>query len=89
MKNQFKLPLIALAMSSSLAACHGNKSGGSADSLKADSTSVTKVDSTVKPDTSKKDSSKMAGGDTTKKIDTITKTTVKTTEEKKTSKKKE
>ena len=39
--------------------------------------------------TSKKDSSKMAGSDTTKKIDTVTKTTVKTTEEKKTSKKKE
>ena len=31
----------------------------------------------------------MAGSDTTKKIDTVTKTTVKTTEEKKTSKKKE
>ena len=89
MKNYFKLPIIAAAMSLSLAACHGNKSGGSADSLKADSTSVTKVDSTVKPDTSKKDSAKMMSGDTTKKIDTITKTTVKTTEEKKTSKKKE
>jgi hypothetical protein len=88
MKNQFKLPLIALAMSLSLAACKGNKSGGTADSLKADSSSVTKVDSTVKPDTSKKDSSKMAAGDTTKKIDTVKKTTVKTTEEKKTSTKK-
>ena len=88
MKNQFKLPLIALALSLSLAACKGNKSGGTADSLKADSTSVTKIDSTIEPDTSKKDSSKMISGDTTKKIDTISKTTVKTTEEKKKSVKK-
>jgi hypothetical protein len=88
MKNYFKLPLIALALSLSLAACKGNKSGGSADSLKADSSSVTKIDSVVKSDTSKKDSSKMISADTTKKIDTISKTAVKTTEEKKKSVKK-
>jgi hypothetical protein len=88
MKNYIKLLLVALALSLSLAACKGNKSGGSADSLKADSTSVTKIDSTIEPDTSKKDSSKMISGDTTKKIDTISKTTVKTTEEKKKSVKK-
>jgi predicted small lipoprotein YifL len=81
MKNYFRLPLVALALSLSLAACKGNKSGSSADSSKTDSTTTTKVDSTVKPDTAKKDTSKMMGADTSKK-DTVSKTTVKTTEKK-------
>jgi hypothetical protein len=86
MKNYFKLPLIAMAMSLSLAACKGNSSGSSADSSKVDSSSITKVDSTVKPDTTKKDSAAMASGDTTKK-DTIKKSSVKTTVKKSASKK--
>ncbi len=84
MKTYIRLPLIAIALSLSMAACKGNKSPGAADSTtKTDSSSKTVTDSTVKRDTSK------MGGDTSKKVDTIKKTTVKTTEVKKTSAKKE
>jgi hypothetical protein len=86
MKNYFRLPIIALAMSVSFAACKGNSSGSSADSSKVDSSSTTRVDSTVKPDTTKKDSAAMASGDTTKK-DTVNKTTVKKTVKKSSEKK--
>jgi hypothetical protein len=86
MKNYFRLSLVALALSLSLAACKGNKSGGSSDSSKTDSTTSTKTDSTVKLDTTKKDSSKMSG-DTTKK-DTVKKSVTKTTDVKKTEVKK-
>ena len=86
MKNYFKLPLIAAALSLSLAACKGNSSSSSADSTSVDSSSTTQVDSTVKPDTATKDSAAMAAGDTTKK-DTVNKTTVKTTVKKSASKK--
>jgi hypothetical protein len=86
MKTYIRLPLMAIALSLSIAACKGNKSANAADSTKLDSMSTTKVDSSVKRDTSKKDSLKT--GDTTKKVDTIKKTTVKTTEVKKTSAKK-
>lgn len=83
-----RIPILALALTFSLAACKGNKSGNSSDSTKVDSSSVTKVDSTVKPDTSKKDSAKM-GADTSRKVDTVTKSSVKTTEVKKSARKKE
>jgi hypothetical protein len=80
MKTYVKLPLIALTLSLSIAACKGNKSGGNSDSSKTDSSATTKVDSVVKPDTSIKDTSKK---------DTVSKTVVKKTEEKKKSSKKD
>ena len=55
MKNTFKLSCLALAISLSLFACKGNKSGNAADSAKVDSsTSVkTSTDTTIKVDTTK------------------------------------
>jgi hypothetical protein len=89
MKTYIRLSLIAFALCLSLAACKGKYSGSSADSSKVDSRSTTKIDSTVKPDTSKKDSAAMGTDTSKKKVDTIRKTTVKTTVKKKTSKKKD
>ncbi|TWI96319.1 hypothetical protein JN11_04053 [Mucilaginibacter frigoritolerans] len=86
MKNAFKLPLLALAISLSVMACKGNKSGGAADSAKVDSSSssVTKSDTTVKVDTVK------PATDTSKaKVDTVSKTVTKATDVKKSAVKKE
>ncbi|WP_259070632.1 hypothetical protein HDF24_17210 [Mucilaginibacter sp. X4EP1] len=86
MKNLFKIPFLALAISVSFAACKGNKSSGTADSTKVDSasSSVTKTDTTVKVDTVK------PATDTSKaKIDTVSKTVTKSTDAKKTEVKKE
>jgi len=86
MKNAFKLPFLTLAISLSIMACKGNKSGGSADSTKVDSStsSVTKSDTSVKVDTVK------AATDTSKaKIDTASKTVTKSTNVKKSEVKKE
>jgi hypothetical protein len=86
MKTKTGISLLALALAFSLAACKGNHSGSSADSSRVDSSSVTRVDSIMQKDTAKTDSMKMT--DTSKKkADTVTK--VKTTEEKKSAKKKE
>jgi hypothetical protein len=86
MKTAFKLPFLALAISLSVAACKGNKSGGSADSVKVDSSSsnVTKADTSVKVDTVKQ------ATDTSKaKVDTVSKTVTKSTDVKKSEVKKE
>jgi hypothetical protein len=86
MKSAFKLPFIALAISLSVMACKGNKSGGSADSVKVDSSSssVTKADTSIKVDTVKQST------DTSKaKIDTVSKTVTKSTDVKKSEVKKE
>jgi hypothetical protein len=72
MKNAFKLPLLALGISLSMAACKGNNSAGSSDTAKTDSSTSVKTssDTTVKVDTTK------AATDTTNaKTDTVTKTT--------------
>ncbi|MFI5160797.1 MAG: hypothetical protein ACHQHN_05940 [Sphingobacteriales bacterium] len=85
MKTYIRLPFIAIALCLLMAACKGNNSATAADSTKVlDSSSTTKVDSTVKHDTSKI-GIRMGDSDTTKKVDTIKKTSVKTTEVKKTS----
>jgi len=85
MKNTFKLPFLAMAISLSLFACKGNKNGGGADSAKVDSsTSVkTSTDTTVKVDTTK------ATDTTNAKTDTVSKTTTKHTVIKKTITKKD
>jgi hypothetical protein len=86
MKNAFKLPILALAVSLSIVACKGNKSGNSSDSAKVDSSSSVKssTDSTVKVDTVK------PATDTSKgKTDTVSKIVKKTTEVKKTKVKKD
>jgi len=86
MKTKTSIPLLAMALSFSLAACKGNQSGSSADSSRVDSSSVKKVDSFIQKDTLKRDSIKLA--DTAKKkMDTVSNTSVKTTEVKKASKK--
>jgi len=79
MKNTLKITLLALAVSFSVAACNGNKTGSSTDSAKVDSSSSSvksTTDTTVKVDTAKAmDTSKM---DTTNKS-TTKKTVVKKT----------
>ena len=86
MKNAFKIPFLALAISLSMAACKGNKSSIATDSVKVDSSSSTKMtsDTTVKVDTTKR------ATDTSKaKVDTTSKTVTKTSEVKKSSVKKD
>ncbi|WP_461453142.1 hypothetical protein [Mucilaginibacter sp.] len=78
MKNTFKVTALALVVSLSVAACSGNKKGGSGDST-ADSSK--KVDSTkVVKDTLKNDTT--IKNDSTHK-DTTVKVVTKTTETKK------
>jgi len=85
MKNAFKLPLLALAISLSIAACKGKNSGGSVDSSGRDTAKVdsstsmkTTSDTTIKTDSGK-------ATDTSKaKLDTVSKTVTKHTEVKKT-----
>jgi len=83
MKRYIPLPFIAIVLILNIAACNGSISGNAGDSTRIDTTPVTKIDSTLNPDTSKKDSLKMTS-DIAKKIDT----TAKSTEVKKTSSKK-
>jgi hypothetical protein len=88
MKIYIRLSFVAMALSLSMAACKGNSSSTAADSTKVlDSSSTTRIDSTVKKDTNKM-GIRMGDSDTPKKVDTIKKTTVKTTEVKKASTKK-
>jgi len=86
MKKAFKLPLLAVAISLSVVACKGSKSGSSADSAKVDSSSSVKStsDTTMKVDTVK------PATDTSKaKVDTTSKTVTKTVDVKKTQVKKD
>jgi hypothetical protein len=86
MKKAFKLPFLALAVSLSVVACKGNKSGNSSDSAKVDSSSSIKssTDTIVKVDTTK------PATDTSKaKTDTVTKIVNKSVEVKKTKVKKD
>ncbi|HZX57678.1 MAG TPA: hypothetical protein VFE54_03100 [Mucilaginibacter sp.] len=88
MKTYTRLLFITIALPLTMTACKGNGSANAGDSTRVlDSSSTIKVDSTVKHDTSKKDAINM-NGDTSKRMDTIHKTTVKTTEVKKSSSKK-
>lgn len=74
MKNLFKIAALAIAISFSMAACGGNKSNNTGDTMKkADSTTIVK--DTLKNDTTIKD-------DSTQK-DTTIKVVTKTTETKK------
>ena len=85
MKNAFKISLLALAVSLSVAGCKGNKSGSNSDSAKMDSSSSIKSST----DTSVKVDSVKATDSTTAKVDTVSKTVNKKTETKKTVVKKE
>lgn len=81
MKKTFKLPLLALVVSISFAACKGHRSGNAADSVKKDS-SVSVKNSTAT--TAKVDTTKPSADTGKMKKDTISKTTTKTTVHKKT-----
>ena len=63
MKNAFKLGAVAVVLSLSVVAC-----GGGAKTSTVDSTSVTKVDTTVKVDSTAKMSTDTTKKDTTKKM---------------------
>ena len=87
MKNKFKISGLILALAVSIAACNGNKSGTTNDSVTSTSTSVKDTtrhaDSTVKVDTVKR-----ATDTSDTKTDTVSKTVHSKTEIKKTSVKK-
>jgi hypothetical protein len=83
MKRYIPLSFIAVVLTLSLAACKGGSSANAADSTRLDTTPVTKIDSTLNPDTASKDHLKMIS-ENPEKADT----TVKTTDAKKTSGKK-
>jgi len=82
-KRTFWLPLLAIAISSSVVTCKGTKSGrvtdSTGDSVKIGSSVKNKTDTSVKTDTTKMlpDTAKV-------KKDTVSKTTTKTTVSKKT-----
>lgn len=80
MKNHIKLSFLVAAVCFSLAACKGKNSSSSSDSVKSVDSSSTKVGATV--DTAKKDTGMKMGPDTSKKVDTVKKSTT-TTEKKK------
>ena len=87
MKNSFKTAFLAIAVSLSLAACKGNKSGSATDSAKVDSSSSS---SKTTSDTTRKIDTVKAATDTSKaKIDTVSKVVTKTTDVKKSEVKKE
>ncbi len=85
MKNNIRLLFITIALPLSLAACKGSGSANAGDSTRVvDSSSTTKIDSSVKHDNPKKDMINM-DGDTSKKVDAVHKTTeVKKTSSRKT-----
>ncbi len=73
MKRRIPLLSIAIVLTLCTAACNGSVSGNAGDSTRIDTTPITKIDSTLNPDTPKKDSLKMSS-DIPKKIHTPTKT---------------
>jgi ABC-type glycerol-3-phosphate transport system substrate-binding protein len=81
MNNKLKTALLTTAIALSFAACSGNKTGGTADSSKVDSSSSvsSSTDTLVKTDSATKDTSKMAGDTTKPKVDTLSKTITKKT----------
>jgi hypothetical protein len=77
MKTSLKAFLLGLAITASIAACSGNKGGGSADSSRVDSSTSVKIDSTITVDTIHRDTARLVADTPKLKIDTLSKTTFK------------